>query len=174
MTVKKAPIILIILLSITILGASGAYIAHRLTAVDTDDITIIANQYTVGLWTDEAQTTLVNGVTFPDIIEGDLTGSTVSISTVYYLAPNVSTMDQTLYVLVNATGIPSGMTLEAQIRTNSLAEWFIITVNDSGYDASFTTPSGQRQLRFLLDIGDNGVGTYPGSQIEFYGCGNGV
>ncbi len=100
---KKTPIILIILLSITILGASGAYIAHRLTSVDTSDITIIANQYTVGLWTDEAQTTLVNGVTFPDIIEGDLTGSTVSISTVYYLAPNVSSMDQTLYVLVNAT-----------------------------------------------------------------------
>lgn len=166
---KRLPLLLILLFSITIVGVSGTYIAHHLTTIYTGDITIVANEYVVGLWADEEQTTPANLIAFPDIVEGRLQGAAVSISAVYYLAPNVSTMDRTLYVIINATRIPRGMTLGAQVRTSSAVEWFTVTVNDSEYDASFAATYGQRQLRFLLDVGTNTVGAYPGFQIQLYG-----
>jgi len=155
---KSIPLIVLIIIPIVMGGVAASFIS-RFLLTKPASVTVSTNDHSIELYSDEALTTVVTAITFPEVAEGDLQGMT-STTPDYWIAlkDTASFAEPYWYVTCDHTGLPTGLILTARRYRPTQGDWIPWPTGELGCVS--LPPTSSIKIRFILNCGAAEVGTY--------------
>ena len=148
-------LVIFIILSTIIATGFGAYIGHYLMTRSAS-VAVTTNGFEASLYADAGLTTQLTSLSFPEAIQGDISGSTTDVTCYIALTRPSEIAGLDVRALWRCPDLPAGMTLTAKWLYG--ADW--LDWNEDVYSLTLSVDYVQRQICFALDTGNAGVGDY--------------
>ena len=152
---KSIPLIAVLITSLLTSTVLGAYVGHFLMTRPAS-VTVTMNGFEASLYADAGLTTPLASLSFPEAIQGDISGSTTDTTCYIALTRPSEIAGLDVRALWRCPDLPAGMTLTAKWLYG--ADW--LDWNEGVYSLTLSVDYVQRQICFTLDIGNAGVGDY--------------
>jgi len=145
----------IIVLSTVVATAFGAYIGHYIMTRPAS-VTVTMNGFESTLYADAGLTAPLTSLSFPETIQGDISGSTANVTCYIALSRPSEIVGVEVRALWRSPDLPEGMTLTAKWQNGVDSLWW----NEDTYSLTMSASYTYRCVTFMLDTGNAEPGDY--------------